>query len=158
MWGSCGLTWVFSTRGWEEIDISVKQLVPVVVAAAPWGGLWRGKHICFHSDNMAVVSILSTETAKSPPLMHLLRCFSFYCALYCINVSCMHVPGAINAAADALSHNKLPLFSSLVPQALPFPIPTTLVVTSRPDWGSQAWTELFVRSLTGGVAESTLRP
>ena len=156
MWGSCGLTWVFSTRGWEEIDISVKQLVPVVVAAALWGGLWRGKHICFHSDNMAVVSILCTKTAKSPPpLMHLLRCLSFYCALYCINVSCVHVPGAINAAADALSHNKLQLFSSLVPQALPFPIPASLVVTSRPDWGSQAWTELFVRSLTGG---SPLRP
>ena len=139
--------------GWEEIDISVKELVPVVVAAALWGGLWRGKHICFHSNNMAVVSILSTKTAKSPHLMHLLRCFSFYCAFYCINVSCVHVPGAMNAAADALSRNKLPLFSSLVPQALPFPIPASLVellVTSRPDWGSQAWTELFVRSLTGG--------
>ena len=130
-----------------------EKLVPVVVAAALWGVLWRGKHVCFHSDNMAVVSILSTKTAKSPPLMHLLRCFSFYCALYCINVSCVHVPGAIYAAADALSCNKLPLFSSLVPQALPFPIPASLVellVASRPDWGSQAWTELFVRSLTGG--------
>ena len=138
-------------RGWEEIDISVKELVPVVVAATMWGGLWRGKHICFHSDNMAVVSILSTKTAKSPHLMHLLKCFSFYCAFYCINVSCVHVPGAMNAAADALSCNKLPLFSSLVPQALPFPIPASLVdllVTSRLDWGSQAWTELFVRSLT----------
>ena len=96
-----------------------------------------------------MVSILSTKTAKSPHLMHLLRCFSFYCAFYCVNVSCVHVPGAMNAA----SYNKLPVFSSLVPQVLPFPIPASLVellVTSRPDWGSQAWTELFVRSLTGG--------
>ena len=156
MWGSCGLTGYFQLewlRGWEEIDISVKELVPVVVAAALWGGLWRGKHICFHLDNMVVVSILSIRTAKSPHLMHLLRCFSFYCAFYCVNVSCVHVPGAMNAAADALSRNKLPLFSSLVPQALPFPIPASLVgllVTSRPDWGSQAWTELFVRSIPGG--------
>ena len=89
--------------GWEEIDISVKELVPVVVAAALWGGLWRGKHICFHSDNMAVVSILSTKTAKSPHLMHLLRCFSFYCAFYCINVSCVHVPGAMKMPCHAIN-------------------------------------------------------
>ena len=158
MWGSCGLTWVFSTRGWEEIDILVKQLVPVVVAAALWGGLWRGKHICFHSDNMAVVSILSTKTAKSPPpLMHLLRCFSFYCALYCINVSCVHVPGAINAAADALSHNKLPLFSSL-------PTGFTIPHSSFPGGNKQAGLgvaglDRVVCSLIDrGIAESTLRP
>ena len=40
--------------GGEEMDISVKELVPVVVAAAQWGGLWRGKHICFHSDGCGV--------------------------------------------------------------------------------------------------------
>ena len=82
--------------------------------------------------------------------MHLLTCFSFCCAFYCFHVSCMHVPGAMNAAADALSHNNLPLFSSLVQQAHQYAIPSALVellITSRPDWGSQAWTQLFARSL-----------
>ena len=148
--GSMGYFQIEWPNGWEGVDISVKELVPVVVAAALWGGLWQGHHIRFHSDNMAVVSVLNTKTSKAPQLMHLLRCFSFYCAFYCFHVSCMHVPGAMNTAADALSRNNLPLFSSLVPQARQYSIPTALVellITSRPDWGSQAWTQLFARSL-----------
>ena len=43
---------------WETVDISVKEFLPVVVAAALWGNTWQGKHIHFHSDNMAVVVIL----------------------------------------------------------------------------------------------------
>ena len=62
---------------WEDIDISVKELVPVVAAAALWGKRWASQHIRFHSDNRTVVAVLNTRTAKSPPLMHLLRCFSF---------------------------------------------------------------------------------
>ena len=137
--------------GWEEMDISVKELVPVVMAAALWGGSWQGQHICFHSDNMAVVAILNSKTAKSPLLMHLLRCFSFYCAYYRFHTSCVHVPGAMNTAADALSRDNLTLFSFLVPQAPCYPIPSSMVellITTRPDWGSPAWTQLFVHSLT----------
>lgn len=37
--------------------------------------------------------------------MHLLRCFSFYAALFKFHYSAMHVPGILNTAADALSHN-----------------------------------------------------
>ena len=47
------------------VDISVK---PVVMAAALWGGLWQGQHVCFHSGNMAVISLLHTKTAKFPML------------------------------------------------------------------------------------------
>ena len=43
-------------EGWEVVDIVVKELVPVVVAAALWGQFWRGQfwrgqHVCFHSDS-----------------------------------------------------------------------------------------------------------
>ena len=54
--------------GREGVDISVMELVPVVVAAALWGVLWHGHHIRFHSNNMAVVSILNTKTSKVPHL------------------------------------------------------------------------------------------
>ena len=101
---------------WEEMDISVKELIPVVLVAALWGRFWQGQHICFHSDNMAVASILHTRTAKSPQLMHQLRCFAFYCAYYHFHTSCVHVPGAMNMAADALSRNNLTLFLSLAPR------------------------------------------
>ena len=42
---------------WDSIDISVKELVPVVVTAALWEEKWRQRHVCTHSDNMAVVSV-----------------------------------------------------------------------------------------------------
>ena len=142
--------------GWEEVDISVQELVPVVVVAALWGRLWQGQHICFHSDNMAVVSVLKARTAKTPLLMHLLRCFSFYCAYYRFHTSCVHVPGTLNLAADALSRDNLPLFLSLVPQVPQQVVPPSLMellVTTRPDWGSPDWTQLFVRSLTEALPD-----
>ena len=81
----------------------------------------------FHSDNMAVVSVMSTRMAKSDGLMHLLRCISFYGALYSFRVSCVHVPGAINDAADALSRDNMFTFSALLPQAAAVPVPPPLV-------------------------------
>ena len=138
-------------EGWEEVDISAKELVPVVIAAALWGHGWQGQHICFHSDNMAVVATINSKTARVPLLMHLLRCFSFYSSYFRFHYSCVHVPGVLNAAADALSRNNLTLFSSLVPQAPQFTIPPSLfklLIATRPDWGSPAWTQLFVHSLT----------
>ena len=122
------------------MDISVKELVHVVLAAAMWGRHWAGKHIQFHCDNLAVVMILSTRTAKTPPLMHLVRCFSFYCAHFRFHFSAQHVPGIMNTAADAISRDNLPLFFSLVPQTPRSTIPPSLhelLISHRPDWGSQ---------------------
>jgi hypothetical protein len=135
---------------WRELDIAAKELVPVVVAAALWGPAWSGMHIQFHSDNMAMVAVLNTRTAKTPLLMHLLRCFSFYCAQYGIHFTASHIPGAANTTADALSRNNLTLFASLIPQTPRSIIPPALLellVTTRPDWGSPSWTGLFARSL-----------
>ena len=136
---------------WAEVDIATKELVLVVVAAAVWGSQWASRHVRFHSDNMAVVAVLNTRTAKSPLLMHLLRCFSFYSAHFRFHFSAEHVPGAMNTAADAISLNNLSLFFSLAPQTPQFPIPPSLsqlLIDSRPDWGSASWTQLFARSLT----------
>ena len=59
-------------KDWETTDISAKELVPVVVAAALWGKYWPGEHVRFHSDNMAVVAIINKGTTKNPLLAHLL--------------------------------------------------------------------------------------
>ena len=88
------------TQQWLEVDISVKELVPVAIAAGLWGPQWSGKHICFHSDNMAVVAVLQRRSAKYPPLMHLLRCVSLFSAFYCFHLSARHVPGVLNGVAD----------------------------------------------------------
>ena len=137
-------------ESWSEVDIVVKELVPIVVAAAIWGRHWSRSHVCFHSDNMAVVAILQSSSPRGELVLHLIRCLYFYAAIYQFDYSAEHVPGVLNVAADALSRNNFVLFSSLLPQASQCHIPTQLtelLINQHPDWGSQQWTALFVASL-----------
>ena len=46
---------------WEATNIAVKELVPIVIAAALWGELWRGTRVQFRSDNQVVVATLSKD-------------------------------------------------------------------------------------------------
>ena len=61
---SCGWFKVQWPASWLDVAIAQKELVPVVMAAAVWGHQWQGCHVCFHSDNMAVVSVLVNRAAK----------------------------------------------------------------------------------------------
>ncbi len=136
---------------WSIVDISVKELVPIIIAAALWGRSWARCHICFHTDNMAVVDILRKGSARDPLAHHMVRCLYFYTSLYSFQFVVEHVPGVLNVAADALSRNNLQLFSSLVPQGTHHVIPASvidLLVRRKPDWGSQPWIELFTSTLT----------
>ena len=137
-------------QNWHTIPITAKELVPIVIAAAIWGPTWKRCRVRFRSDNMAVVDLLSSRTSKDQLLMHLLRCLVFYAAFFRFEFVGQHVPGVLNTAADAISRNKISLFLSLVPQIPCIPIPQpvlNLLVTRKPDWGSQGWTQLFAHSL-----------
>ena len=61
---------------------SWSDLVPVVMAAAVWGHQWQGCHVCFHSDSMAVVSMLVNQATKDELMNHLLCTLFFYAAYY----------------------------------------------------------------------------
>lgn len=122
----------------------------MVVAAAVWGPHWQKARVLFRSDNMAVVELLRKRTSADPLIMHLLRCFIFYAAVYHFTFMAEHIAGIYNTAADAISRNNLTLFSSLVPQVQQTPVPQAvlqLLVDQRPDWGSSTWTTLFATSL-----------
>lgn len=136
-------------NSWDTVDITVKEMVPVIVAAALWGHKWRHTCIRFCCDNMAVVSILKSHTSHNYLLMHLIQCLMFYSAFFGFNFVAEHIPGLSNTAADAISHN-ISLFTSLFPQVPQVPIPepvVELLVVKWPDWGSSAWTQLFWTSL-----------
>ena len=136
---------------WDSVDIPIKELVPIVVSAALWGRVWSGSRVCFHTDNMSVVAILQSQSARNPLAHHLVRCLYFYAVLFDFKYEVEHVPGESNSAADALSRNNLTLFSFLLPQARPVSIPPALVqllVIKTPDWGSQAWITFLSNTLT----------
>ena len=63
---------------WADVNIAVKELVPVTLSAAIWGHTWHKQRIVFKSDNIAMMVIaLNKRSAKDPRLSHLLRCFFF---------------------------------------------------------------------------------
>ena len=127
---------------WASVDIAVKELIPVVMAAGLWGPVWAGHHVQFHTDNMAVVAVIQNLNAKDTRLGHLLRCLYFYAAYYCFNFSAAHIPGIQNTAADALSRGDLSRFHSLFPQVREHTVPPELVsplLQPAPDWNSHVW-------------------
>ena len=73
--GSWGCSTAWGTRwfqlSWERLpaagqwNIMPQELLPIVVATAVWGHLWRGKTVLFYCDNMAVVATLRSGHAES---------------------------------------------------------------------------------------------
>ena len=153
LWGCgayCGaqwfqLQWSHSTM---QFHITIKELIPVVLALAIWGRQWCGKTVQIRCDNAAVVAILNSGDSRDPDAMHLRRCLAFITAKFNINLFASHVKGKDNGLADALSRNKAAIFFSANPQASlhPSPIPAELLdllILQRPDWRSPNWTNLW---------------
>ena len=137
-------------RAWasSEQNITVKELLPIVIAAALWGPGWVGKTVRAQCDNAAVVAIVNSGSSREPEAMHLLRCLVFLQAKYSFHIFATHIRGVFNTLTDALSRDNQALFHALYPQAKkePVAIPTSLLdllVVSKPDWTSQNWTDLW---------------
>ena len=127
-WG-CGAvwgTWWFQGQWpqvWSGLNIMIKELVPVVVAAAMWSHHWSCQHVHFHIDNMAVVEVLANGSSKEPSgvVMHRLRCLSFFSAFHQFSFSAIHIPGVRNSLVDDISRNHVSSLASQVPMINPSP-------------------------------------
>ena len=133
---------------WQEVHITVKELLPFVLVAAIWGPLWRGFTVSCRCDTAAIVAIINSGRSRMDRAMHLMRCLSFFLAHWDMMFVCSHIPGTDNCAADPLSRNSLSSFQSLVPEAEADP---TLIhedllkclVHDTPDWTKVDWVALF---------------
>ena len=133
---------------WLSVNIATKEFVPVVMAAALWGRQWACSHICFHMDNLAVVSILNKRSAKDPLLSHLLRCLFFFSAFYKFHFSAEHIP-AVQTLPPTLCLVTIFtffLFWSVLQAIVPSSI-QELLQLEAPGWTSPRWTSLFCLSL-----------
>ena len=134
---------------WKDVHITVKELVPIVIAATLWGCYWRGKTIQCRTDNAAVVAIINLGRSKHTDLaMHLMRTLLFVMARFDIGLVVVHLPGKKNEAADALSCNHLPLCFAQVPNAAKEPSVIQqelleMLVHRQPDWTSRDWRSLY---------------
>ena len=152
-WG-CG---AFSDDRWFQLQwagetvslhITVKELIPIVIATAVWGGEWQGKTVRVLCDNEAVVNIINSGSSKCPEAMHLMRCLAFISARFQVHLFASHIKGVDNPIADALSRNNMPLFrlqhsrANIASTPIPQPL-IKLLLETKPDWLSQAWTALW---------------
>ena len=137
--------WSEATKAY---NITAKELLPIIFAAAIWGAQWENKSVLCRCDNEAVVQILNSGTSRDPIIMGLMRCLYFIAAKFSLLLSATHLAGADNILADALSRDNLDLFLTLHPQAhpSPHPIPAALLdllIHSKPDWTSPSWSKTF---------------
>jgi hypothetical protein len=128
--------------------ISVKELVPILVAAIVWGLQWQGCRVVAHCDNMAVVTVVNSRYCRDPALMQLLRCLSFVEARRQFTLSAVHLPGIENKLADDLSRNRLSAFLEGKPGANihSTKIPVSLLqwlLDPKAEWTSPAWMQKF---------------
>ena len=152
-WG-CG---AFSSSGewfafewppaWSVVNITAKELFPLVVACAIWGVQWQGKVVRCLCDNAAVVAIVKSGSSKDNLVMHLVRTLFYFNARKNIHLYVEHIAGSSNLA-DSLSRNNIPLFIRQVPTAAtnPTPIPVEarqLLLSQEHDWTSEIWTTLL---------------
>ena len=137
--------------GMEEQPIMVKELIPIVVAAAVWGAGWAGKVVECKCDNQAVVAVVSSCTSKNSAVLHLLRCLFFFEAHFSCSICATYLPGRENDLADDLSRNRLPSFLQKLPHMprQPCGVPQELrdLLFNPLDWMSPLWRSRFSNTL-----------
>ena len=137
--------------GWNphlcQLSIAVKELIPVVLAAALFGHQWAGKVVRFVVDNKSVVDVLNATFYSDTHVMHLIRLLVFFAAKYNFWFTAAHIPGKNNVIADALSRNNLSLFRSQTPEADYHPAQPLAALVSlisqNITWTSTSWMKLF---------------
>lgn len=80
-WG-CGAYWGGRGRWiqaqwnaeWQPKNITIKEMIPVVLATAIWGKHCKHKHVLIYCDNMAVVHKQRARVNASPSMPTLLYC------------------------------------------------------------------------------------
>ena len=91
----------------SHLNIAVKELIPVILAAACFGRQWAGKVVQFVVDNKAVVDVLQATFCKDVHMMRLVRLLVFLVGKHNFWFTAVHIPGKRNVVADALSRNNI---------------------------------------------------
>ena len=69
-----------------DYHITVKELIPIVIAGAVWGSTWRGSTVLAQCDNMAVAHTVNHGSSKNQDAMYLARCLAFVTAKFDFHV------------------------------------------------------------------------
>jgi len=131
----------------SPLSIAVKELIPVVIAAATLGHNWGAQIVDFILDNEAVVPVLNATFSSVFHLMHLIRFLMFFAAKFNFWFVASHIQEIKNVVADALSRNYLSVFFTQVPQAdyqaIQIPSPLVSFLLQDITWICKSWIRQF---------------
>ena len=150
--GSSWFQWQWGVLS-RNLDIAVKELLPILLAVLIWGPAWRGQSVLCYCDNQAVVAILRSRSCKQQGLMHMLRCLFFIEAAHNFKLVATHISSGENNVTDDLSRDNLHSFFSKVPTASRNQehVPETaveLLLDPEGDWTSPTWMHRFANIFT----------
>ena len=110
--------WPSNIKGME---ITLLELYPIVLAVNLWGEHIRNRMIEFHTDNMALVSIINSTSSSKENIMALVRTLVATMLKFNFSFRAFHIPGAQNDVADSLSRFQIGRFHTLHPEAYSMP-------------------------------------
>ena len=114
----CHLSWPDQWSGSDILrDITFLELVPIALAVCLWKERFTAKRIQFACDNMAVVHILNSKTAKAERVMILVRAIVKWSLLHNFHINALHVSSSNNGIADSISRKQWQRFKRLAPAA-----------------------------------------
>jgi hypothetical protein len=118
--------WPESWAGDEIMrDISLLELVPIILALFIWESHFTHKTILFRVDNMSLVTIINKRTSKSKSVMKLLHPLVL-CTLHNnMQFKAVHIEGSINMIADAFSRFQMSRFREVASNAEQHPAETS---------------------------------
>lgn len=98
-------------------NLVLLELFPIVVAMEIWGESFRNLKVRLNCDNLGVVQVINRLSAKSLPVVRLLRHLVLRCLKMNVFIYAVHLPGVDNTVADALSRFQWDKFRELAPDA-----------------------------------------
>ena len=87
-----------------KAHISVKELIPIVIAVGVWDHQWIGKTIMVCSDNTATMAAVNSHTSQHADTAHLLRCLTFVLAKCQCRLIAEHLPGTQLMLCHAITY------------------------------------------------------
>lgn len=110
------------TEQLQSYHITLKELLPIVIAMEIWGQKLSNHKILFMCDNSAVVDIINKTSSKDSGIMKLVRRLVLATLKYNIFFKAKHIPGFTNVVADRLSRFQFQAAFQVAPWLSPKPV------------------------------------
>ena len=95
---------------WKEQNITLLELIPIVLALNTWGGILKNQVVLIHTDNDALHHVINKQYSKEIEVKPWIRELVTVCLSHNILIKASHISGTDNFLADHLSRLEVALF------------------------------------------------